>query len=1368
MHLNISYSDHNLPGYTNVNYFSNGSKKKELPYAEKSIDEIFSENLLEKLTQGEGVRFLRECRRILKPGGVLKIITTDLDEIITEYKNNLEKRILPWAENPGEMLNHLMRSDGNNWLYSFQEICHLAELAGFDSAEKTNHSSLPFNASLESNRVHSLNITAELLKKGDVEPIDTNPLVSILIPAFNWKYFEEALQSALDQTYTNTEIIIFDDSEGEAISAIVNKFSTDKRIKYFKNTENIGGKKNCTRCLSIARGEYVKFLNDDDKLENNCVEKLLEFFRQDQTLTIITSVRRIIDENGVVQPHIYATNPIVPETSVLDGVSAANLMLRAGVNFIGEPSTVLLKTEDLRRIKPHFLEYGGIDNAIGAADVALYLNLLSKGSILYVNETLSFFRIHGEQQQQSQEVRLKGLETWNALRFHAHRLGFLAPNDNHCLEYKPVSGDKWKAIDYSSNKLERPKTAGEVSEQQAAQEMNNDFKLYHQWWENSKLLDADYEFFSNVIVQQEDQFKIHFLINVVRGKEELLADTLDTIAKQVYTRWYVSVIADFACPDPMFDDHDQLQWVKSSNGANPQVFEAVTSLEASWYVRLKAGDTLDPAFLYYLFLYAKDNPSWKFIYTDEDVFDAQGTFIDHKFKPDFSLDLIRSTNYVGFGCAISRVLFAEIPNLDTFDSIDVYKVLLQTYDRFGGKSIGHIPILLYHSLAREAQDEVEKSRNKEIEVLKHHLERNGADCTISDGAIERTYFVQYKHAESPLVSMIIPTKDNVDLLKRCILSIYEKTVYKNYEILIIDNDSTDPATVTFLKTIAVSHPNMKVLAYNMPFNFSAMNNFAVKEAKGEYILLLNDDTEVLQRNWLDRMLQHAQIKNVGAVGARLVYTDKRIQHAGIVAGIYPLAHHPGIGQDMSEPGYMNRLQVVQNASAVTAACLLVKKSKYLEVGGLDEKSLKVLYNDVDFCFKLGKAGYRNVWTPYATLIHQGSSSLTKKKSKKQTEKAIKRTESELRVMKERWADLLANDPCYNRNLSLRHTDWRIDHDYPVPWDPHIIDRPKIIGLPGLSVGAAHYRVQAPLNKLRSAGLSWSTVFSFAQASTLPSDINLKRIAPDSFLFHTVFCKKEILKSYKEMCNTFLIYGLDDLVTHVPANNPTKASMPKNVNKILRDMLSLCDRLIVSTEPLHDQIKKKNMISDIRIVPNCLDNMKWLHLQPLKQQGKKIRVGWAGAQQHHGDIDILSEVVAETYKEVEWVFFGMCPENLRNYVHEFHPAVALDEYPEKLARLNFDLAVAPLEMNKFNEAKSNLRLLEYGVLGIPVVATEIFPYQNTPAKTVENDKDQWIEAIRERIYDIDSTEKEGRRLRKWVVENYLLENNLELWMEVLTP
>ena len=536
---------------------------------------------------------------------------------------------------------------------------------------------------------------------------------------------------------------------------------------------------------------------------------------------------------------------------------------------------------------------------------------------------------------------------------------------------------------------------------------------------------------------------------------------------------------------------------------------------------------------------------------------------------------------------------------------------------------------------------------------------------------------------------------------------------------------------------------------------------------------MNNDTLVIQDDWLERMVSYGQRTDVGIVGARLIYPDTgKIQHAGVVLGMTGPADHPfNRLLSIDEPGYMGRAQIDQNYSAVTAACLLVKTSAYREVGGMDEVHLKVLFNDVDFCIKVGELGYKIVWTPYATLVHYASVSLNATVVDfEKIAHSLARAKQEREAMFERWLPKLANDPAYNRNLSLVRLDYQVESNVVIDWDTHFHDRPRILGIP-LPGGSGEYRVISPFKALGYAGLAQCCIIQSAEyhKTRVLTVVELERAKPDTLLVQAAITDLhlEALRQHSRFNqDVFKVFALDDLLNNPPPKSSFAQFAFKDTKPRLRSALAECDRLIVSTPPLAELCA--SMIKDIRIIPNYLSDKLWGGLVTHRRQGKKPRVGWAGGQQHQGDLSLIASVVKETAHEVDWVFFGMCLDELKPYVKEIHDfVVSVDAYPAKLASLNLDLAVAPLEMHPFNEAKSNLRLLEYGILGWPVVCTDILPYQGAPVKRVANEHGAWVAAIRERIYDLDAAAREGELLQQWVLENYMLENHVDEWLAALT-
>lgn len=404
--------------------------RKGLPYPDRTVSGIYSEHFLEHLTQAEGLCFLRECRRVLLPGGTIRIAMPDLDEFIGRYMSedwrgdaDMFRLGYGWVANRCEMLNFGMRLWGHKHLYNEEELIRVARMAGLEPLRRCEHgvSEVPMLASRETRAGSRLIMEFELPDR----PIPALPLVSVLIPAYRADWFREALDSALAQTYRHLEIIVCDDSQDDAIEQIARQAATtDSRIAYFRNQPPLGCLGNFLQCYRLARGEFIKFLNDDDLLAPACIEKMLQAFRDHPGVTLVTSYRRPIDENGTLLPDLPATRRLSRGDCELDAASSANAMIQNRLNFIGEPSTVLFRKSDLDWVEPNIATFGG-RQAVGAGDAAMWLNLLGRGSAYYLTEALSSFRIHPGQRQNEPAIQIAGLETWHSFLLHGLRLGFV-------------------------------------------------------------------------------------------------------------------------------------------------------------------------------------------------------------------------------------------------------------------------------------------------------------------------------------------------------------------------------------------------------------------------------------------------------------------------------------------------------------------------------------------------------------------------------------------------------------------------------------------------------------------------------------------------------------------------------------------------------------------------------------------------------------------------------------------------------------------------------------------------------------------------------------------------------------------------------
>jgi len=304
--------------------------------------------------------------------------------------------------------------------------------------------------------------------------------------------------------------------------------------------------------------------------------------------------------------------------------------------------------------------------------------------------------------------------------------------------------------------------------------------------------------------------------------------------------------------------------------------------------------------------------------------------------------------------------------------------------------------------------------------LKEHFEKSGQCVQIDSGLAPHTYRVRYSVREPlPKVDIIIPTRNRSDLLANCIDSIRNQTQYSNYEIIVVDNLSDGPKTLKFFDELETNNI-AKVLHFKQPFNYSAINNYAVSKTDGPILCLMNNDIEVIDPHWLHEMVSHAQRPEIGAVGCKLLYPNKTVQHGGMITGIFGATGHSHRYFPVDSCGYFNRLQTIQNLSAVTGACLVVRRELYENAGGLDEQ-LEVAFNDVDFCLKIQEKGYRNLWTPFAQLIHYESQS----RKHDDTPEKQDRFNREKSLVLKRWGDTLHMDPYYNLNLSLEFEDFRL-------------------------------------------------------------------------------------------------------------------------------------------------------------------------------------------------------------------------------------------------------------------------------------------------------------------------------------------------------
>ncbi len=533
---------------------------------------------------------------------------------------------------------------------------------------------------------------------------------------------------------------------------------------------------------------------------------------------------------------------------------------------------------------------------------------------------------------------------------------------------------------------------------------------------------------------------ISIVMPVFNPPLDLLIEAVESISAQLYSHWELCIADDASTNKdvleylkslPLQDDRIKVTF-REKNGHISAASNSALGLATGTFIALMDNDDLLPRHaLYWVARTIRENPSVGLIYSDEDKIDIEGTRSSPYFKSDWNEFLFRSQNMICHLGAYRRDLVMEVGQFKVgLEGAQDYDLALRCVERLERNQIVHIPHVLYHwrvhaGSTAMAGDEKPYAALAGVKALEEHLQRKGG-IGVAELSTHGMYRVRYKlPIVQPLVSLIIPTRNAHALVRQCIDSIKDLTTYKHYEIILIDNGSDEAESQKYFAQLD-QEDNIRVLRDDAPFNYSALNNAAVRIANGELIALINNDIEVITPDWLGEMVSIAMQKNVGAVGARLWYPNDRLQHGGVIAGIGGIAGHAHKNLPKGASGYFCRGELIQEFSAVTAACLVIRKTVFEQVGGLEENRLKIAFNDVDLCLKLQEAGYVNVWTPFAELYHHESAT----RGFEDTPQKQARFSTEIEYIKSRWPNI-QNDYAYNPNLTLDY------EDFSLAWPPRV-------------------------------------------------------------------------------------------------------------------------------------------------------------------------------------------------------------------------------------------------------------------------------------------------------------------------------------------
>ncbi|MDR2188545.1 MAG: glycosyltransferase [Azonexus sp.] len=907
---------------------------------------------------------------------------------------------------------------------------------------------------------------------------------------------------------------------------------------------------------------------------------------------------------------------------------------------------------------------------------------------------------------------------------------------------------------------------GEASRSSASRQREIN-RAYAKWLQKRGFIAGDMRVIEGEMARWPSQPTFRILLRVAVAEKSGLAATLDSLNNQFYGNWRIDVVTE-SPPPAGIEAIASLGWHSvAALGEGKAILDRIVDQDGDWLIELPPGAVLDPFCLWRIASEAERQPEMQAFYVDDDVNSPSGKRLNPRFKGQLNLEWSRSADLIG-PLFVRHSALRQAGGVSASADSPWYDLLLRLIETSGPASICGIPDVLM-----SFKENVPTSPMASMEALAAHLTRLDENSDVMPTSAD-SWRVIYYPAAQPLISILIPSARVLEFIRPGVAAILEKTAYVHYEIIIVTDDKeADPELQHYLAELpARGDRAITVLAPEKGGRAAALNQ-AARYARGDYLVLLGEDARILQEKWLDELLAQGQRPGIGAVTPKQVQPHRgMIENAGYTLGINGLADAPGRHHEkFSHDGYMGMFKVCRDVAAVPTSCLLLAKADYLAVGGLDERlDASDLAVDLDFSLKLRAQGRRLIYTPFVTAAYYGNiienSNRIDQAANAEKFLAAYRAQEQAR---QRWQAELANDRLWNPNLSLASETVAIETRHLPTWRYLPGRVPRIFARP-LTNGQGTYRITQPLRAAREAGLVQEceafqeiggATFTAAEIARCQADAHIAQC-----YIHDAY-QLELQYFRAQAPDAFIVYANDDLLIDMPLKSVFRKNIPADARRRYQAALRHCNRLVVSTEYLAET--SRHFIDDIRVVPNRLAKDMWLNIRPQQPRfGGKPRIGWAGGSGHQGDLELMLPVIEATRHEADWVFFGMCPKEIRPLLAEYHELVDFRAYPQALADLNFDIAVAPLEDIPFNYGKSNLRLLDYGALGLPVVCTDILPYQDSPATRVPNRPDRWIAALRERLHDLDAARQEGARMRQWVEENYVLEEHLEEWLAAHLP
>lgn len=1190
---------------------------------------------------------------------------------------------------------------------------------------------------------------------------ERSPLVSVVIPVYKVKYLRAALGSVLAQDFLDYEIIVGDDCPTSDVYDLLKSLIEEREIDnflYFRNSTPLGEAGNFSSCIKRARGVYVKPLFDDDMLLPGALARFVQVLSQDDSLSVVGSRRLMVDDDGEPLPDNIATIPLFDESVIIHGKDVGSFLGDVTLNFIGEPSTIMFRRRDYESIAAG--EHGGL-YSLGyqpiswVADLAMTVKLLRLGDLAFLHEPYAQFRVSRDQfSQQGRDQPGVGEKGHSDFKRMIRELGWYRAKDNHLIRVKPLHDPSKGFTPFPL--AERIRERIKDLERKASEALNWGVP---DWMGDRAPSAARILAIQTMLQANPDVGTLGVAVIVPNNADpQAVAETLASLSAQHRPVDGVWLIGDGAVPEGAVQGAEHVRGIDPWPQLLSHRIEQGGLPDFLWI--LHAGDRLLPHATLTMGEYRLRQPDPLVWYVDDAVL-RDGVTANPMLKPDFNIDLLRSYPYVGRNLVLSTAAIQAVGGLDArVADLAPVDLIWRMVEQAGPSVVGHVPEVLLHG-ARGLMDWVSDPTTViwSPAVTQAHFVRMGLDAQVRPGAALGLFHVEYPLPVQPLVSIVVPTRDQLAVLRGCVEGLMERTAYPNYELLIVDNGSVERGAVEFLSKLeGMALDRVRILRWPQAFNFAAMNNFAVEQARGEVLLFLNNDIQFSSEtkpDWLERLLRQVLRPEVGMVGPRLDRPGNRVDQYGQVLGLDDSVGSAFRGGGSGTQGYMYRLIVQQNTSALGASCLMMRRAVFDELGGFDAQAFPVYYADTDLSLKATQAGYLLALEPDADLLHMGGA------TRLLTEKfglAARPDDEQRDRLYARWLPQLARDPSYHPAFGKQSPGFDLSPDAsrvqePLPGRP----LPVVLASHMDWHGCGHYRILQPFKaldgELRAEGGVKFRDFHFTDVA---------RIQPDVIVLQGAWINDGILtqiRRYREITGAKVVLEFDDYLPNVPTRSIYRKKISQGWVKRMRRAIEQVDWLVVSTPTLAQEYAEFH--PDIRIALNGLPADWWGSVKGQRRVGKKMRVGWAGGNSHTGDLAEIQSVVKDLQSELEWVFMGMQPDGV---VCEFHPGVPIEQYPAKLASLDLDLAVVPLELNQFNRCKSNLRLLELGACGVPTICTDIDPYQGSlPVTRVRNRYQDWVQAIRDHVADPDACSRQGDALRDAVRRHWMLEGTfLDQW------